>query len=46
MYVTEVAIQKFVARLGVFSMSFVDSQVPLSVFLKAILANELVLFLG
>jgi hypothetical protein len=46
MNVFEIAIGKFVSSLGVLSVTIVDSQVPLCIFAKAMLSNELILELS
>ncbi|MGH9966518.1 MAG: hypothetical protein ACREBG_01620 [Pyrinomonadaceae bacterium] len=41
----KVAVRKFIVTLGILRLLVVDSQVPAAIFLKAMLANELVLLL-
>jgi hypothetical protein len=42
----KVAVRKFIVSLGILRLFVVDSQVPVAIFLKAVLTNELVLLLG
>ena len=46
MDIFQIAVGKLIARLCVFAVPIIDSEVPFGIFSKAVVANELIFLLG